>query len=261
MTRQRDRRGGFALVEVMIALVTIALIALFTKLLPEPAYIVRINVDEKKGRKKSAEAVIAGSKVLISRTTSPQKNRSPARRPDGSGVLQERLGMIASRPLLLAAMILSTIGQLAAQEAFRSPNPLATLDEATLKAFVEKPLFEQSRKPPLVAPPRIFVATPVPTIIEQPPSLRLLGVIEGTRSIFAVVYRNDKGKTEPLHPGDRIGSWVVQITAGNLRVISGDQTFEYRLFGGSSSQAPVAVQMLPPALVIPAVAAPAAPVR
>ena len=55
---------------------TIALIALFTKLLPEPAYIVWIDVDEKKGRKKSAEAVIAGSKVLISRTTSPREPAS-----------------------------------------------------------------------------------------------------------------------------------------------------------------------------------------
>ena len=168
--------------------------------------------------------------------------------------------MIASRPLTLAAVILSTIGQLAAQEAVRSPNPLATLDEATLKAFVEKPLFEHSRRP-LVAPPHVFVALPAPTFIEQPPSLRLLGLIESTRLIFAVVYRNDKGKTETLHPGDRIGSWVVQITAGNLRVINGDRTFEYRLFGGSPSQAPVAVQMLPPALVIPAIAAPAMPVR
>ena len=62
MTRYRDRRGGFALVEVMIALVMIALIALFRKVLPEPAYTVRIEADEKSGRKKSAEAVIAASK-------------------------------------------------------------------------------------------------------------------------------------------------------------------------------------------------------
>ncbi len=171
--------------------------------------------------------------------------------------------MIASRLATLAAAILSTTGQLAAQEAIRSPNPLATLDEATLKAFVEQPLFELSRRPPLVAPPRVYVAPPAPTIIEQPPSLRLLGVIESTRSVFAVVYRNDKGKTETLRPGDHIGSWVVQITAANLRLISGERAFEYSLFRGSPSQGPSAVQMLPPALASPAVAArnPATPKR
>ena len=171
--------------------------------------------------------------------------------------------MIASRLLALAAVILCTTGQLVAQEQVRSPNPLASLDQATLKAFVEQPLFELSRRQPVVAPPYVYVAPPVPTFIEQPPSLRLLGLVESTRSIFAVVYRIDKGKTETLRPGDRIGSWVVQITAANLRVISGDRAFEYRLFRGGPSQGPVAVQMLPPAFVIPAVAArnPAMPAR
>ena len=69
MTCSRDGRGGFALVEVMIALVMIALIALSTKVLPEPAYTVWIDFDEKSGRKKSAEAVIAGSKSLNQPTT------------------------------------------------------------------------------------------------------------------------------------------------------------------------------------------------
>ena len=170
--------------------------------------------------------------------------------------------MIASRLSALAALILCTNGPLLAQEQVRSANPLASLDQATLKAFVEQPLFEPSRRQPVVTPPYVY-APPVPTFIEQPPSLRLLGLIESTGSVFAVVYRNDKGKTETLRPGDRIGSWVVQITAANLRVVSGDRAFDYSLFRGGPLQGPVAVQMLPPAFVNPAVAArnPATPVR
>ena len=111
--------------------------------------------------------------------------------------------MIASRLLALAAVILCTTGQLVAQEQVRSPNPLASLDQATLKAFVEQPLFELSRRQPVVAPPYVYVAPPVPTFIEQPPSLRLLGLVESTRSIFAVVYRIDKGiRPETLRPGE-----------------------------------------------------------
>ena len=171
--------------------------------------------------------------------------------------------MTPSRLLPLAAVILSTTGLLAAQEAIRSPNPLAALDPATLRAFVDQPLFEPSRRPPVVAPPYVDVAPPVPTIIEQPPSLRLLGLVESTRSIFAVVYRNDTGKTETLRPGNRIGSWVVQIMPASLRVVRGDRAFDYPLFKGGPSQGPAAVPLQPPAFVIPAFAArnPAMPAR
>ncbi len=163
--------------------------------------------------------------------------------------------MIASRLLPFALMILCTAGPLAAQELARSLNPLAALDQASIKAFVEQPLFEPSRRPPVVAPPYVYVTSSVPTVVEKPPSLRLLGLVESTRSIFAIVYSNDTGKTETLRPGDRIGSWVTQITAANLRVISGNRAFDYTLFRGGPSQGPVAVQMLPTGFVTPAVAA------
>lgn len=164
--------------------------------------------------------------------------------------------MIASRLFAPTAMILFATGHLAAQDAVSSPNPLAALDRETLKAFVEQPLLEPSRRPPTVAPPPVYVAPSTPALIAQPPSLRLLGLVESNRSIFAVVYRNDTGKTETLRPGDHIGNWVVQITAANLRVISGDRAFEYRLFRGGPSQRPVAVDVLPsPELAIPAIAA------
>lgn len=163
--------------------------------------------------------------------------------------------MTVSRLFMLAAVILFSTGQVVAQEEVRSPNPLATIDRATLNAFVEKPLFELSRRQPVVEPPHVYVAPPAPTLVEQPPSLRLLGLVESRQSIFALVYRNDKRKTETMRSGDRIGSWVVQITTANLRVVSGNRAFEYKLFRGDPSKGPVAVQMLPPALVTPAVAA------
>ena len=159
--------------------------------------------------------------------------------------------MIASR-LLSLAMVLCVGGPLAAQELVRSPNPLAALAPATLKAFVEQPLFEPSRRPPAVAQPYVYVAPPAPVVVEQPPSLRLIGLVESAHSFVAVVHHN--GKTETLHSGDRIGSWKVQVMTANLRVISGDLAFDYRLFAGERSQGPEAVQM-PSAPVMPAMAA------
>ena len=58
--------------------------------------------------------------------------------------------MIASRLLPFALIILCTAGPLAAQELARSLNPLAALDQASIMAFVEQPLFEPSRRPPVV---------------------------------------------------------------------------------------------------------------
>ena len=142
-----------------------------------------------------------------------------------------------------------------AQEPSRSVNPLAALDKATLKGFVEQPLFEPSRQRPVIATPNVYVAPPPPPVVDQPPSMRLLGLVEGANSFAAVVHRNDTGKTETLRPGDRIGSWIVQIMPATLRVTSGDRAFDYALFRGGPLQGPVAVEVTTPPFLIPALAA------
>ncbi len=161
--------------------------------------------------------------------------------------------MISSRLLPSVALLLAAAAPAVGQET-RSLNPLAALDKASLKAFVEQPLFVPSRRRPIVAPPYVYIAPPPQPVVEQPPSLRLLGLVEGATSFAAVVHRNDTGKTETLRPGDHIGSWVVLVMPAALRVMSGDRAFDYALFRGGPQQGPVAVQV-PPPFVVPTVAA------
>ena len=161
--------------------------------------------------------------------------------------------MTPSRLLPWALALLFSAAPARAQDAARSLNPLAALDKSTLNGFVEQPLFEPSRHRPVVAPPYVYVAPPPPAVVEQPPSLRLLGLVEGVHSSAAVVHRNDTGRTETLRPGDRIGSWVVLIMPASLRVMSGDRAYDYALFRGGPSQGPVPVEN-PPAFVAPTVA-------
>ena len=162
--------------------------------------------------------------------------------------------MTPSRLYPLLALLLAWALPAAAQEPSRSLNPLAAIDKATLKSFVEQPLFEPSRQRPVVATPYVYVAPPQP-VVEQPPSLRLLGLVEGANSFAAVVHRNDTGKTETLRPGDHIGGWTVQIMPATLRVVSGGRAFDYALFRGGPQQGPMAVEMAAPPFSMPAVAA------
>ena len=138
--------------------------------------------------------------------------------------------MTPVRLLPCIALLLSSASTTLAQEPSRSSNPLASLDKALLKGFVEQPLFEPSRQPPVVTPPNAYVAPPMPAVVEPPPPLRLLGLIEGADFLAAVVRRNDTGRTETLHPGDHIGSWVVHIMPATLRMVNGDRSYDYALF-------------------------------
>lgn len=154
----------------------------------------------------------------------------------------------------VAALLLCAVASAQAQDASRSLNPLATMDKATLKGFVDQPLFEPTRRRPAVAAPLVYVAPPPPAVVEQPPSMRLLGLVEGEHATAAIVRRNDTGKTETLRPGDRIGSWIVLIMPAALRIMSGDRAYDYALFRGGPLQGPVAVEP-PPAFATPTVAA------
>lgn len=162
--------------------------------------------------------------------------------------------MTSSRLLSMAALLACAAVPCAAQDSPRSANPLAALDKATLGSFVEKPLFEPSRHRPVVAATPVYVAPPPIPVVEQPPSLRLLGLVEGTRLSAAVVHRNDTGRTETLHPGDHIGPWVVEIMPAVLRMVNGDRAFDYALFRGGPQQGPTAVEG-PSSFLAPTVAA------
>ena len=115
-----------------------------------------------------------------------------------------------------------------------SGNPLASLDKGGLKDFVEKPLFDPSRSVPVVMP---FVATapPVYTVPpEPPPSLHLLGVIEGENAM--AIARGPDMKTLMLHSGDRIGAWSVLVMPNGIRLSNGDRTSDYGLFTSGSGK-------------------------
>ena len=147
-------------------------------------------------------------------------------------------------PFMLALAVLALPGHALAQGAPpRALNPLAAIDKATLKGFVEKPLFEPSRQPPSVVAPIIQVAPPV---VEPPPALRLIGIVEGARSLAAIIHRNDTGRTEMLHAGDHIGGWTVEVMPGILRVASGDRAFDFTMFRSGPMSGPILLAPVSP---------------
>ena len=146
--------------------------------------------------------------------------------------------MNTMRRLILASLLLPTAA-LAQDGAPRPLNPLASLDKATLKGFVDRPLFEPSRRPPIPAAP--LLAAPSAPALVQPPMLRLIGIVEGSHSLSAVVRRGDTNATETLHTGDHLGAWTIEVLPGTLRVASGDRAFDYPMFRNGPRSGPVAV--------------------
>ncbi len=153
--------------------------------------------------------------------------------------------MNTMRHLTLVALLLPTAA-LAQDGSSRLLNPLASLDKATLKGFVERPLFQPSRRPPSPAAPLAELPPPSPAVI-QPPTLRLIGIVEDLHSLSAVVHRSDTNATETLHTGDHLGAWVIEVMPGTLRVASGDRAFEYAMFRSGSQSGPTPVAPVPPA--------------
>ena len=150
--------------------------------------------------------------------------------------------MNTRRHLMLAVLLLPTAA-LAQEGPSRLLNPLAALDKTTLKGFVERPLFEPSRRPPIVAP--LAEPPPSPAAV-QPPTLRLVGIVEGSRSLRAIVHRADINVTETLQTGDHLGAWTIKVMPGTLRLASGDRAFDYAMFRDGAKSGPIPVAPVPP---------------
>ena len=147
---------------------------------------------------------------------------------------------------MILASVLMPAAALAQDATSRSLNPLASLDKATLKGFVEKPLFEPSRRPPVPAEPLAALPPPSPAVV-QPPMLRLVGIVEGLHSLGAIVHRSDINATETLHTGDHLGAWTIEVMPGILRVASGGHAFEYAMFRSGPLSGPIPVAPVAPA--------------
>ena len=135
---------------------------------------------------------------------------------------------------IAAILMVSSVRAAEPTDAMASPNPLALLSKSSLKAFVEKPLFDPARSLPVV-PPLVVMTAPVniqPP--EPPPILHLLGVIEGENAI--AIARGPDMKTLMLHSGDHIGAWSVLVMPNGLRLSNGGRVSEYGLFTNANGK-------------------------
>lgn len=111
-------------------------------------------------------------------------------------------------------------------------NPLRALSKSQLKAFIEQPLFDPTRRlpPPMAPPPApmqapIAVAPPAP-----PPDIHLVGFIYSDNSV-AILRLSDGGETLRIHTGENVADWKATVLPDNaLRVSKGDREVIFKLF-------------------------------
>lgn len=109
----------------------------------------------------------------------------------------------------------------------QSGNPLASLDKATLKDWVERPLFAPSRKrpPPTEASqgsaPKAAGAKPAPPIYE------LLGIVRDKGRAIALLRKKADGTSFRVQVGDTLGGWQVsKVDPKAVTLIRDDGTSE-----------------------------------
>lgn len=111
-------------------------------------------------------------------------------------------------------------------------NPLRALSKAQLKAFIEQPLFDPSRRlPPPPPPAPLPVEMPPPVAPPPPPpDVRLVGFIYSKEGV--AIYRlQDGGPTLQVRSGDSIGDWKATVLPGNtLRIVNGTREMVFTLF-------------------------------
>jgi hypothetical protein len=88
-------------------------------------------------------------------------------------------------------------------------NPLATFDEATLKNWVERPLFAPSRQRPAAV-----AAAAQPSVRQAGPKLAvasydLLGILRDGERAIALLRKKGEGTSFRVEVGDMIGGWRV----------------------------------------------------
>lgn len=113
----------------------------------------------------------------------------------------ERLGAVPSRQTNDAIPI-----------ATRLDNPLASLDKAALKHWVERPLFASSRQrppPPPKTARRVQAAQPAATPKPKPPSYVLLGTLSNGSRAIALLRKEGDNTSFRVEAGDMIGGWHV----------------------------------------------------
>lgn len=131
------------------------------------------------------------------------------------------------------------IAAAAAQDAAPSSaplNPLSSLRPSDFQAFRERPLFTPSRRPPPIVPSLPERAPPVRAEVEdEPPNVRLTGVVHGAAAPMAVLQRPDAGGTTTVRIGDDVEGWAVAaIDSVGVRLVRGTRAREYRLFARDS---------------------------
>lgn len=114
-------------------------------------------------------------------------------------------------------------------------NPLSSLRPSDLRSFRERPLFTPSRKPPPVAPSLPESAPVEADVGDEPPNVRLTGVIQGPAAATAVLERPDASGKSTVRIGDAVDGWTVAaIDLISIKLASGTRLREYRLFARSS---------------------------
>lgn len=111
-------------------------------------------------------------------------------------------------------------------------NPLRALSKSQLKAFIEQPLFDPTRRlPPPMAPPPAPVQMPVAAAPPAPPpDIHLVGFIYSDNSV-AILRLSEGGETLRVHSGENVAEWKATVLPDNaLRLAKGDREVVFKLF-------------------------------
>jgi hypothetical protein len=92
---------------------------------------------------------------------------------------------------------------------FQLHNPLAAFDKATLKDWVERPLFAPSRQRPPAAAVAERPLTRKVAIKRPPPTYDLLGIVRDGDRAIALLRKKGEGTSFRVEVGDMIGGWRV----------------------------------------------------
>jgi general secretion pathway protein N len=118
-----------------------------------------------------------------------------------------------------------------------SLNALSALPPADISAFKEKPLFTPSRRASDTAV-KTVPSTEVrlsPPAVEDPPAIRLVGIIRTGTIAIAVVQQPTAPRLSRVQIGADIDGWLVKsIDATGLRLVNGTREQAYQLFARGS---------------------------